>query len=183
MQLGLCPTTGIRGVLPPARTGLTSGTYAVTATDANSCTVSGTTTITEPTAIVHPYTSSNIDCFGNSTGSITTNVSGGTPTYTYTWNPATASGATPTGLASGTYYLTISDNNSCKVYDTIVLTQPTAAHRYHIPHRCKMSWWVGWYSNHHHIRWYSAYTYLGNPIPAGTTTIPSLLQVLMLGIL
>jgi hypothetical protein len=44
------------GVLPAAnRTGLTSGTYAVTATDANLCTVSGTTTITEPTAIVHPY--------------------------------------------------------------------------------------------------------------------------------
>jgi gliding motility-associated-like protein len=163
------------GVLPPARTGLTSGTYAVTATDANSCTVSGTTTITEPTAIVHPYTSTNINCFGNSTGSITTNVSGGTPTYTYTWNPATASGAAPTGLASGTYYLTISDNNSCNVYDTITLTQPAAA--------------LTVTTSHTDVKCHGGsdgtvtitisggtppYTYLGNPIPAGTTTIPSL---------
>jgi hypothetical protein len=163
------------GVLPAARTGLTSGTYAVTATDANLCTVSGTTTITEPTAIVHPYTSTNINCFGNATGSITTNVSGGTPTYTYTWNPATASGATPTGLASGTYYLTISDNNSCQVFDTITLTQPAAA--------------LTVTTSHTDVKCHGGsdgtvtinisggtppYTYLGNPIPAGTTTIPSL---------
>jgi hypothetical protein len=139
------------------------------------CTVSGTTTITEPTAIVHPYTSTNINCFGNATGSITTNVSGGTPTYTYTWNPATASGATPTGLASGTYYLTISDNNSCQVFDTITLSQPAAA--------------LTVTTSHTDVKCHGGsdgtvtinisggtppYTYLGNPIPAGTTTIPSL---------
>jgi gliding motility-associated-like protein len=163
------------GVLPATRTGLTSGTYAVTATDANLCTVSGTTTITEPTAIVHPYTSTNINCFGNATGTITTNVSGGTPTYTYTWNPATASGATPTGLASGTYYLTISDNNSCQVFDTITLTQPAAALTVTTSHTDVKCHGESDGTVTINISGGTApYTYLGNPIPAGTTTIPSL---------
>ncbi len=102
-------------------------------------------------------------------------MSGGTPAYTYTWNLATASGAAPTGLASGTYYLTISDNNSCQVFDTITLTQPAAA--------------LSVTTSHTDVKCHGGsdgtvtidisggtppYTYLGNPIPAGTTTIPSL---------
>jgi gliding motility-associated-like protein len=102
-------------------------------------------------------------------------VSGGTPTYTYTWNPATASGATPTGLASGTYYLTISDNNSCQVFDTITLTQPAAALTVTTSHTDVKCHGESDGTVTINISGGTApYTYLGNPIPAGTTTIPSL---------
>ncbi|MFN8316498.1 MAG: gliding motility-associated C-terminal domain-containing protein [Chitinophagales bacterium] len=155
---------------------LGAGTYTLTVTDSKGCTITGSTTIAQPASgLSNSITKQDVNCFGNSTGSITTNVSGGTPTYTYTWNPATASGAAPTGLASGTYYLTVSDNKACQKIDSITITQPTAA--------------LTVTTSHTNVKCHGGsdgtvtinisggtppYTYLGNPIPAGTTTIPSL---------
>ncbi|MCA6365289.1 MAG: gliding motility-associated C-terminal domain-containing protein, partial [Bacteroidetes bacterium] len=57
--------------------------------------------------------------------------SGGTPGYTFSWNPAvtnTTSGSsnTATGLAAGTYVCTITDLNGCITTNTIAITEPTA---------------------------------------------------------
>ena len=50
---------------------LIAGSYTVTVTDANSCTASKTITITEPTALTLSGSVTNVDCKGNSTGSVT----------------------------------------------------------------------------------------------------------------
>jgi len=94
--------------------GLTSGTYTVTVTDANSCTATISVTITQPTAITLTETHVNVACYGGSTGSIDATVSGGTSPYTYDWsNDGAESPDNDTqdlsGMSAGTYTVTVSD--------------------------------------------------------------------------
>ena len=63
---------------------LIAGTYGVTVTDANGCTSNLNVTVTQPAAPLTLSTSQiNVDCFGNSTGSIDLTPAGGTSQYTY----------------------------------------------------------------------------------------------------
>ncbi|HOY05710.1 MAG TPA: HYR domain-containing protein [Saprospiraceae bacterium] len=106
-------------------TGLTAGTYNVTATDANGCTAFATIVITQPAeleAIVSAQT--NVLCNGTATGSATILPAGGTAPYTYNWSngPTTQ---TASGLTAGTYFVTITDAMLCKVTRTVTITQPT----------------------------------------------------------
>ena len=107
-------------------TGLTSGTYTVTVTDANGCTSTTTVTITQPQApLALSTTQINVGCFGNNTGSINLTVTGGTAPYTYAWSNNTTL-EDPTGLASGTYTVTVTDANGCTSTTTVTITQPQA---------------------------------------------------------
>lgn len=171
---GTPPYTYYWSNISSAQTNLSlgAGTYNVTVTDANGCTIGGTATITEPPAFTHTLSSQNVSCNGASTGSITVTPQGGTPAYTYTWSPATASGANPTGLAAGQYNVTIADNMGCQQLDSAVITQPAAA--------------LNVVMSHTDVRCYGGsdgsvtftvsggtppYSYMGNPIPPGTTTL------------
>src|SRR5690606_18997262 len=69
-------------------TGLASGTYTVTVTDAASRTVTGSVTITEPAALLSNIVTTNITCNGANNGSITLAPTGGVAPYTYLWNNA-----------------------------------------------------------------------------------------------
>ncbi len=70
--------------------------------------------------------SSVIQCFGQSTASLTATVTGGTSPYTYAWAPTGGNAATATGLAAGTYTVTVTDANSATTTQTFTITQPTA---------------------------------------------------------
>jgi hypothetical protein len=110
-------------------TGLTAGTYTVTVTDANSCQATKTFTITQPTSalLASAASQTNIACNGGATGSATVTVSGGTPTYTYSWAPSGGTAATASGLTAGTYTVTVTDANGCTDTEVFTITQPTTA--------------------------------------------------------
>ena len=114
------------GVTTEDRTGLAAGTYNVTITDANGCTQTASATLTQATALAIAATPTNINCFGSSTGAINISVSGGTSPYTYNWDGGITS-QNRTGLAAGTYNLTVTDANSCTKTTSITLTQPAGA--------------------------------------------------------
>ena len=105
-------------------TGLGAGTYTVTVTDANGCQANETIQITEPDElIVSLVNETEPSCAGDSDGSITVEATGGTGDYQYNWSNGD-SGATITGLVTGTYTVTVTDDNGCIAVLSIDLDEP-----------------------------------------------------------
>ncbi|MBL7774576.1 MAG: carboxypeptidase regulatory-like domain-containing protein, partial [Saprospiraceae bacterium] len=104
---------------------LPAGTYTVTVTDANGCTKTTSATITQPPAISLTVSITNVLCNSASTGALNLTVSGGTPAYTYNWSNG-HTGEDPTGLAAGTYTVTVTDANGCTKTTSATITQPPA---------------------------------------------------------
>ncbi|MBK7149824.1 MAG: gliding motility-associated C-terminal domain-containing protein [Bacteroidetes bacterium] len=151
------------------------GSYTVTVTDDKGCTISASTSISEPTALSHTISATNVLCNGSATGTITVLASGGTGAITYNWNPATASGSNPTGLAAGSYQVTIADANNCQRLDSIVITQPASPFTVTASHTNVTCNGAANGSLTINVSGGTApYSYLGNNIPAGTTTLPGL---------
>nr|WP_121271883.1 MBG domain-containing protein [Pedobacter schmidteae] len=111
-------------------TGLAAGTYTVTVTDANACQRTKTFTINEPASALSAATgggSTNVSCNGGNNGTATVSPTGGTPGYTYSWAPSGGTNATATGLAAGTYTVTVTDANACQTTRTFTINQPASA--------------------------------------------------------
>jgi len=108
-------------------TGLIVGTYTVTITDGNSCSTTTSANIIQSEALTATAAVvSNVSIYEGSDGSVTVSAVGGETPYSYIWSSYTAqTGQTASGLAAGTYSVTITDGNSCTVTSSIVLTQPT----------------------------------------------------------
>ncbi|MFM7822949.1 MAG: beta strand repeat-containing protein, partial [Bacteroidota bacterium] len=107
---------------------IAAGSYSVTVTDANGCTSIQSLQIIEP---VQQLTSSitlgsNVSCFGESNGSLSATVLGGTAPYSYSWSNGT-SNSDATALSAGTYTLTITDANGCTTSASSSVGQPVAA--------------------------------------------------------
>jgi len=93
-------------------TGLTAGTYSVTATDIDLGFAVGSITISQPPQLgVQVFGESQI-CDIAPDGKATAVPFGGVPPYGYLWSNGGTS-AQITGLAAGTYTVTITDANNC----------------------------------------------------------------------
>ena len=105
-----------------------AGTYTCTVTDANGCTKTTTSTITQPASGLSATNSqTNPTGFGLSNGTASVSVAGGTTPYTYSWNTnPVQTTASITNLPAGAYLCTITDANGCTNNQIAVLTQPTA---------------------------------------------------------
>jgi gliding motility-associated-like protein len=107
-----------------------AGSYVVTITDTNGCSVNATSNITDPLPIsitdsVSIYNGSNISCSDSLDGSIYTIISGGNGINfnSILWNTSQTTSSI-TGLSSGFYQLTVSDINGCIDTLEVTLTQP-----------------------------------------------------------
>ena len=114
------------GATTASITGVAAGNYTVTVTDANGCTSSASTPVTQPTALIAvTVVDSNITCNGLSNGGASASASGGTGAYSYAWNNAAIT-ASITGVAAGTYSVTVTDANGCTDSTSVIITEPAA---------------------------------------------------------
>ena len=106
---------------------LSAGTYTVVVTDKNACTNSSTATLTNPSAISVALTATPTSCPApaNSGSSITSNVAGGTPAYTYSWSNNLTT-ANINNIVAGTYTLTVKDSKGCFSTSSAAVTSPAA---------------------------------------------------------
>jgi hypothetical protein len=107
--------------------GLTTGTYTVLVTDANSCTTTHSFTIGQPASALtlSPSAQTNVSCNGGSNGSATVSATGGTPSYSYSWSPSGGTGATASGLTAGVYTVLVTDANTCTSTRSFNVSQPS----------------------------------------------------------
>jgi hypothetical protein len=95
-------------------TNLYAGTYHVTITDANGCTLSDSAVVTNPSApTLILLAVIDVTCAGND-GLVSVFASGGTTPYIYLWDdPLAQNTATALGLDQGSYTVTVTDANGC----------------------------------------------------------------------
>ena len=73
------------------------------------------------------YTSDieSVKCYGTNTGAIDLEVNGGASNYTYLWNNGETS-QDISSIATGTYNVTVTDENGCVLTETFNITSPSA---------------------------------------------------------
>jgi gliding motility-associated-like protein len=100
-------------------------TYTVTGTDVNGCTNTDQVVVTIVSSpVINVTNTQNVSCFGLTDGSVTVNVTGGSPNYTYNWSPSGGNGATASNLSPGSYTLTVTDAIGCTDNETVTIIQP-----------------------------------------------------------
>jgi SprB repeat len=136
---GLATVSASGGALPysyswntsPVQTTVTvsnlgAGTYTASITDALGCIKTADITITQPIALSATSSVSNVKCFGDTTGSATVIVSGGTAPYTYVWNTSPVqTTAIINNKSAGSYILQVSDSAGCTQRITTIISEPT----------------------------------------------------------
>jgi gliding motility-associated-like protein len=107
-------------------TQLTAGRYTVLVRDSAGCTKDTLVNVGQPPRLKMDA-KSIVDnkCVGDSTATVDVTFSGGTPIYNYLWSNG-ANKPNLSKLRSGTYILTVSDANGCKMNDTVVVKSPAA---------------------------------------------------------
>jgi len=118
----------------PINTGLCAGDYSVTVTDNFGCKDSLTYQITQPDTLWSQTHSYSTNCFGSADGMAVVAAFGGVPidtinsqlVYNYLWS----NGDTNDTIiaASGTYYVTVTDDHGCTTRNQIFIDQPPAVY-------------------------------------------------------
>lgn len=101
---------------------LSNGSYTVTITDANQC--QATNSITVGTLNGPSLALSNVQnesCAGQSDGSATASVTGGTLPYTYSWQPTGGNTANASNLSAGNYTILVTDAAGCTATDNFTI--------------------------------------------------------------
>lgn len=93
---------------------LAAGSYTITATDVNSCSGIATEVITDNSPVVSTTvtTTPQTACVG-SNGTFTATASGGGSPYTYTYSGGSNATGAFTGVADGSYTISVTDANGC----------------------------------------------------------------------
>lgn len=107
-------------------TGLAEGVYTVTVTDFNGCTaVNGASVFFWNEGLWLMITHTDILCFGDNNGTAYVGPMSGTPPYTYDWGSGFPNAPGISGLAPGTYTVTVTDVNGCSNTMSATVLEPT----------------------------------------------------------
>ena len=128
-----CTIAGITNNAPAAYlSGITEVTWTVTDDSGNTASCAQTVEVvgtctgcTDPLGLTASVSNTNVSCFGSADGSLTLNVVGGTPPYSFNWDNGAGTVQNPTGLDVGWYNVTITDANGCTVVKMGDITQPS----------------------------------------------------------
>ena len=99
--------------------GIPAGIYPFSLSDGGGCVVNDTIIITQPNILSSTSNISNISCYGLVDGSVSLNISGGTPPFVEDW-----AGFNPNALSEGTYFFSVTDSNNCVVSDSATIIEP-----------------------------------------------------------
>ena len=110
---------------------LVASSYSVTVTDSIGCSLTDSILINSPEEITSTFTTTDVSCFGDTTGSATVIFNGGVTDYLLSWGPFTYPlfnsnniFTTPVGVPAGLYPYGVTDLNGCSMFDTIIINQP-----------------------------------------------------------
>lgn len=122
-QYGLVGTTLSNN---PLISGLAAGNYTVIVQDNNACTVTLNVAIGQPLfpVSVNIISTTDVLCFGNNTGSLTSNAFDGVAPYTYTVGPNSNTTGVFNSLLAGNYTVNVTDNNGCVGSANFTINQP-----------------------------------------------------------
>jgi gliding motility-associated-like protein len=107
----------------------TPGTYTLSMQ-----TTCGTTVLvaTQTVQVYAPFSitanTNSVSCAGGTNGSATVNVSGGMPPYNYLWTPSAQTSSVLSGVPTGNYTVTVSDQGACgSTFTTVNIPQPISS--------------------------------------------------------
>ncbi len=95
------------------------GTYSYQITDAFGCEASGSVMVNEPIALTSNPMSTDVLCYGDSTGMVSLNASGGSGNLVENWF-----GMNPTVLPAGTFNYEVTDSLGCVDTGSVMINQP-----------------------------------------------------------
>lgn len=108
------------------QTDLAAGTYTVTVFDSNNCQNSIALTIEDPAVLATGINiTEEVACSEGSNASLDVITTGGTGNYFYQWSNGETNSSL-NGLATGTYTVTVSDENQCMIIESVTLSAPEA---------------------------------------------------------
>lgn len=125
---------GTYQVLSTSRTysSLSAGSYTIYVKDVAGCERTYSSTLTQPTQLTISGSGTNPTCYNGTNGSISVTSGGGTGTRTHyistdgvNYGSATTS-TTFSNLGVGTYYLMVTDDNSCTAFSSSVVLSKSA---------------------------------------------------------
>jgi hypothetical protein len=107
-------------------TGIPAGIYSVVVSDNNGCNATQSWTITQPSPITMQSVNTNILCYGQSSGGIVAQASGGVAPYSYSWTNG-LTGSVIVNQVAGPYFVTVLDDNGCSSTFSDTIYQPQSA--------------------------------------------------------
>lgn len=102
---------------------LEAGNYVVTVSDENGCQETAEISLAQPDILAADFRVTSVSCYGDSDGSITLEVLGGTGLYSFDWNTGETQSFID-GLTARNYFVEVSDENDCAVNLEIIVPQP-----------------------------------------------------------
>lgn len=108
---------------------ISNGSYSVEVEDLNGCKIDLNFFVSQPTPLSGIMSSTNVDCYGENTGSVHIDVQGGTLPYSFSWNNLESvfsePSATLNNVIASDYRVIVKDKNDCEFIGYATVYEPT----------------------------------------------------------